>query len=89
MTTPTQASDGPIARFVTRFERRTIVASFTLYFLALFATVMPPLFQFFNRMEPFVFGLSFVLFWILLVGLLISLGLAVLYRVEAIRGELV
>ncbi|WP_096391168.1 hypothetical protein [Halopenitus persicus] len=89
MSTTRNTSNGPITGFITSLDRRTVVFAFGVYFVVLFATVMPPFFSFFNRMEPFVFGLSFVLFWVFLVSVLIALGLATLYWVEAKRGELV
>jgi hypothetical protein len=89
MSTTRNTSNGPITGFITGLDRRTVVFAFGIYFVGLFATVMPPLFGFFNRMEPFVFGLSFVLFWVFLVSVLIAAGLAALYWVESVRGELV
>jgi hypothetical protein len=74
---------------VSRLDRRTVVWGFTVYFAALFMSVMPPFFQFVNRAEPFVFGLPFLLFWILFVSVLMSLGLIALYWVERARGEVV
>lgn len=89
MATTHNTSNGQVVGFITGLNRQTVVVAFGIYFVALFATVMPPLFRFFNQTEPFVFGLPFVLFWVLLVSVLIALGLAALYWVESIRGELV
>jgi hypothetical protein len=69
--------------------RRTVRTLFALYFLVLFATIMPPAFQVINRAEPFVMGLPFLLFWILFVSVMMSLGLIALYWVEIERGEIV
>lgn len=68
---------------------RTIYVAFGVYFLALFASVMPPFFGFVNRAEPVVLGLPFLLFWILFVGVAMSLGLAALYLIEVRRDEVI
>lgn len=68
---------------------RTIYVVFGAYFLVLFASVMPPFFRFVNRAEPTVLGLPFLLFWILFVGVMMSLGLIALYLVEVRRGEVI
>lgn len=82
-------STNALVRLVRKPRRRTVVLAFGAYFLLLFLTVMPPFFRLVNRAEPYVFGLSFVLFWTLLVSLLMALGLSVLYWVELKRGEVV
>ncbi|WP_049899284.1 hypothetical protein [Halococcus agarilyticus] len=84
-----QASANTLVQWVRRPRRRTVVLAFGAYFLLLFLTMMPPFFSIVNRAEPYVFGLSFVLFWTLLISLLMSLGLSVLYWVELKRGEVV
>lgn len=78
-----------VAGYITRIDRRTVVVTAALYFGVLFLTFMPPFFSYFNRAEPYVFGFSFILFWILFANVLMAVGLAVLYKVEAIRGEVV
>ncbi|WP_143423166.1 hypothetical protein [Halegenticoccus soli] len=80
---------GVVAQLVQRPRRRTVTILFSAYFLALFLSVMPPFFSFVNRMEPSVFGLSFVLFWTLFVGVMMALGLSALYWIECKRGEVV
>ncbi|KXH83793.1 hypothetical protein AU377_03235 [Sporosarcina sp. HYO08] len=50
--------------------------------------VVPPIFQYFNRIEPRVFGIPFLAYWILLVCIILSLTLIVWYIVEDKRGEL-
>lgn len=82
-------SDGILTAAVTDLSRRTVVVSFGAYFLLLFLTLMPPFFSFVNRVEPYVFGLSFMLFWLLASSLLMALGLMALYWVERKRGEVV
>lgn len=73
--------------FVLGLRRRTITVAFGAYFLLLFLSVMPPAFQFVNRVEPFVLGFPFLLFWILFVSVMMSVGLIALYWVEDQRGE--
>lgn len=68
---------------------RTIYALFGIYFIGLFMSVMPPFFQYVNRIEPTVLGLPFLLFWILFVGVAMSLGLMALYAIEVRRGEVI
>lgn len=50
--------------------------------------VFPPFFRFFNRIDPWIFGLPFVQFWILLIVLLVCCLLGLWYKVEEKRGEL-
>lgn len=80
-------SSNLLAQIVRKPRRRTVVLVFSVYFLSLFLTVMPPFFRVVNRTEPYVFGLSFMLFWTLLISLLMAFGLSVLYWVESMRGE--
>ena len=84
-----QGSTNPLAQLARRPRRRTIVLALGAYFLLLFLTAMPPFFRFVNRAEPYVFALSFVLFWTLLISLLMTLGLSVPYWVELKRGEVI
>lgn len=70
-------------------KRSTITLIFLSFNCLIFSTlVFPPFFAFFNRIEPWVFGLPFVQFWIIVVVILVSLSLIVWYKVEEIRGEL-
>lgn len=78
-----------IGKFILNLSNRVVYGFFTIYFLALFMSVMPPFFGYFNRMNPMIFGLSFIMFWILFVCIMMAVGLAVLYQVEKIRGDLV
>lgn len=83
------SGEGRITRFVNGADRRTINVLFGVYFLLLFLTVMPPFFSVVNHVQPMIFGLSFMLFWTLFVGVMMALGLTVLYWVERERGEVV
>lgn len=85
----TRNSRNALVRLVRRPRRRTVTLLFGAYFLLLFLTVMPPFFSVVNRAQPSVFGLSFVLFWTLSIGVLMAAGLSVLYWVESQRGEVV
>lgn len=89
MTASLDTNEQASQSIVHRPSMRSIYISFAIYFLALFATVMPPLFGYVNRVEPFYFGLPFFLFWILFVSIMMSLGLMGLYWIEKVRGELV
>lgn len=78
-----------VAQYFNSLESRTVYVGFSIYFLVLFLSVMPPFFQFVNRVDPIVLGLPFLLFWILFVGVMMSVGLSALYYVETVRGEVV
>jgi threonine/homoserine/homoserine lactone efflux protein len=82
-------SSSSVEKFVLNLSSRVLYGIFIVYFLTLFMTVMPPFFSYFNRMKPMVFGLSFIMFWILFICIMISIGLAILYQIEKIRGDLV
>lgn len=78
-----------IEQFVLNLSSRVLYGFFVVYFLTLFISVMPPFFSYFNRIKPMVFGLSFIIFWILFICTMSSMGLAVLYQIEKLRGDLV
>lgn len=78
-----------IGKYILNLSNRVVYGFFTIYFLTLFMSVMPPFFGYFNRMNPMILGLSFIMFWILFVCIMMAVGLAVLYQVEKLRGDLV
>lgn len=61
---------------------------FVFNWLFLSTLVVPPIFKYFNTLEPWVFGLPFVQFWIICVCMIVSISLIVWYIVEDKRGEL-
>lgn len=61
---------------------------FIFCWLVLSTILVPPIFKFFNRIEPWVMGLPFVQFWILTVIVLLSITFVVWYWIERKRGEL-
>ncbi|RJS59354.1 hypothetical protein CJ483_04105 [Bacillus sp. PK3_68] len=61
---------------------------FVFNWIVLSTLVVPPIFKYFNRIEPWIFGLPFLQFWIICVCFLISISLIVWYIVEDKRGEL-
>jgi threonine/homoserine/homoserine lactone efflux protein len=83
------SNNSTIERFMLNLSDRVLYGFFTIYFLSLFMSVMPPFFSYFNRMKPMILGLSFIMFWILFICIMMAVGLAVLYQVEKIRGDLV
>lgn len=85
----TFTSNGALTRFVRAPRRRTVSILFSAYFVILFLTLLPPIFGVVNRVQPYIFGLSFMLFWLLFVSVMMAVGLSVLYWVELKRGEVV
>ncbi|PLR81457.1 hypothetical protein CVD25_09415 [Bacillus canaveralius] len=66
-----------------------ITLIFVLFNCLMFSTlVFPPFFKLFNKIEPWIFGLPFVQFWIIFVITVISLSFIVWYKIEEARGEL-
>ena len=59
--------------------------SVTIAFLFI---LVPPLFSLINRVEPFILGLPFSIFMILVFGLFIAGMLVLLYHIQNIREEL-
>lgn len=69
-------------------KSKTVTLLFYLFcWLMLGTLVIPPVFRIFNRIDPWVLGLPFVQFWVLLVILVISLTLIVWYKTEEKRGD--
>ena len=50
--------------------------------------VFPPIFKLVNRVEPWVFGLPFVTFWIILMCLLMSVTIFIWHYVDGRTGHL-
>nr|WP_318246814.1 DUF3311 domain-containing protein [Bacillus norwichensis] len=70
-------------------RRGTVTLIFFCSIWAVLSTIVfPPFFRFFNRIDPWVIGLPFVQFWILLVVLAVCILLTIWYKVEEKRGEL-
>lgn len=76
-------------REVSTLKRTTVTLLFLVFNCVVFSTlVFPPFFKYFNRIDPWVLGLPFSQFWIIVVVILVSSSLIVWYLVESIRGEL-
>ncbi|RNB79575.1 hypothetical protein EDM56_29060 [Brevibacillus fluminis] len=70
-------------------KRGTVTLLFFAFCWVMLGTlVFPPVFRLINRIEPWVLGMPFVQFWIILVIVAISLALIVWYKTEEKRGEL-
>jgi hypothetical protein len=70
-------------------SRKTKRVIFGVYFTVLFAFLcFPPLLNTFNKPQPVVLGAPLSIFVLFIIGVLISLGLMALYKIEDIRGEL-
>lgn len=50
--------------------------------------VAPPIFKLVNRVEPWVLGLPFVTFWIILMCLLMSVTIFIWHYIDNIKGNL-
>lgn len=62
---------------------------FVITLLAILSLMIaPPIFKHVNRIEPFVFGLPFVTFWIVIMCLSMSFTLIAWYIVDLLKGEL-
>lgn len=61
---------------------------FIIAWLFLGTLVFPPIFKLINRIEPWIFGLPFVQFWLVFVIIAIAILLIIWYKVEEKRGEL-
>lgn len=62
---------------------------FGIYFLVvLFPIYCLPLFNKLNKAEPFIGPFPFIIFVFFLIGILVSLGLVVLFEIEDKRGDL-
>jgi hypothetical protein len=59
---------------------------FLLYFLVCFLANVWPIALIANRIEPFIFGLPFFIFWAVLWSLLIFIGIVALYLSEKNPG---
>lgn len=78
-----------LKQWIVRRSKRSIRAAFLIFFLVDFSwIVVPPLFDIINRAEPWVFGMPFVLFMIIVVCVLACIGLWILFEIESLRGEL-
>lgn len=67
---------------VTRAEKAIVAV-----IAAVFATVLiPALFSYFNRIEPVVLGMPFVIFWLAVVNLVGSLGLTLAWYLRRREG---
>jgi hypothetical protein len=82
-------TENTLTGYLQRIDRRTIVGTASIYFAVLFISVLPPFFDIVNRAEPYIFNLPFILFWMIFVSVMMSIGLAALYWIENIRGEVV
>lgn len=70
-------------------KRSTVTLIFLGINCLIFSTlVFPPFFAFFNRIEPWVLGLPFIQFWIIVAVILVSSSLIIWYKIEEKRGEL-
>lgn len=70
-------------------KRSTISLFFIIFNVLVFSTlVFPPFFKYFNRIEPWVIGLPFIQFWIIMVVVLVSASLMIWYLIQHKRGEL-
>lgn len=52
-----------------------------------FSVIFPPFFSLVNRIEPWVLGLPFLQFWLLLFGLGVSAAMLVLWKVDKMIEE--
>lgn len=74
---------------VLKLTRGKVTFSFLILISLLFSTLLfPPIFNKINKVEPWILGLPFVQFWIILVVVLVSVCLIVWYVTEDRRGEL-
>lgn len=70
-------------------KKKYITSAFIIFLCLLLSTlVIPPVFQVFNRVSPWIFGIPFSVFWIFLICILMSLTLIIWYIVENKRGDL-
>ena len=80
----------PIRVFSSRLTRgeRRVYGAVVLYFCAVFAAMLWPIYSFFGSARPIVLGLPFSLFYLALL-LIVSFGvLGALYLWESRRGRL-
>ncbi|MGG1661296.1 hypothetical protein [Brevibacillus sp. NRS-1366] len=70
-------------------KRSTRTLLFSSVFIALIMLIsFPGLFDWSNRIEPWVVGVPFVMFWHLFLALCIALLMAVWYFTDSINGDL-
>jgi len=70
-------------------KKKYITSAFIIFLCLLLSTlVIPPVFQVFNRVSPWIFCIPFSVFWIFLICILMSLTLIIWYIVENKRGDL-
>jgi hypothetical protein len=70
----------------TPLNKRKVYSVFGLFFAICFVAEIFPLYSVANRVEPYVLGMPFAMFWLVFLTLLQFLGLAALYCWEY-RGE--
>lgn len=72
-----------------KLTRGKVTLCFLILISLLFSTLLfPPIFNKINKIEPWILGLPFVQFWVILVVVLVSVSLIVWYVIEDKRGEL-
>ncbi|MCF8068715.1 MAG: hypothetical protein K9L30_09045 [Desulfobacterales bacterium] len=69
-------------------KTKTRIGFGVYFFTVLFPIYCLPIFNKLNVAEPFIGPFPFIVFVIFLIGVLVSLGLIVLFEVEDRRGDL-
>lgn len=67
---------------------RLVYGGVTLIFVGAFLATLWPLYTLFNRIRPFVLGVPFSLFYLVLLVFVCFLSMLALYRWEDRRGKL-
>lgn len=65
------------------FKYLRYIMLFIIGFLFI-SMIFPPLFSVFNRIEPWVLGMPFLQFWILVFGFGVSIAMLILWKIDGI-----
>ncbi len=63
-------------------RRRSATGAFALFTIAMVAVMVFPIYALGNRVEPFVLGLPFSMFWVIAWIAVVFVGLIAFYRYE-------
>ncbi|WP_066172739.1 DUF3311 domain-containing protein [Bacillus marinisedimentorum] len=68
-------------------EKRTIAVTMGAYFAVCLIALIWPVASWANKIEPFVLGMPFFMFWYVLWTFFIFLGCVITYKLEYPKGE--